>query len=133
MCLTKNKDYPRPLNSRMSRLRKSIVHNRVRYGRIQIAPSSPVPLCWSKTFLTMKAALKDAYSACLLQNERNIVRVRVGMDRNWTFFQDGLYFRQILSVRVHFHAANQLHTTNCLHIHSYIHKGNQGNCKRPVS
>lgn len=35
----------------------------------------------------MKAALKDAYSACLLQNERNIVRVGVGMDCNWTFFR----------------------------------------------
>lgn len=38
-----------------------------------------------------------------------------------------------IAVCVLSHAANLLYTSYHLHIHSYIHKGNQGNRKGPVS
>lgn len=52
----------------------------------------------------------------------------VGVDTD-----SGFCLRQMISVCVLSHAANLLYTLYCLHIHSYIHKGNQGNCKGPVS
>lgn len=53
----------------------------------------------------------------------------------WTVigpFSGRLMLRLIVRICVPLHAANLLRT-HCLHIHSYIHKGNQGSYRGHVS
>lgn len=47
-----------------------------------MTPPLPVPLCYSKTFKQMKAALNDAYTVCVLQRKKNI-RDWVEMNKKW--------------------------------------------------
>lgn len=82
-----------------------------------MTPPLPVPLCYSKTFKQMKAALNDAYTVCVRQRKKNI-RDWVEMNKKWV----GWLVLQMDDQCCLFFHKQLLHCISCLHIHSYIHK-----------